>query len=152
MDTSKLLSKKLKKFNAFADAQLSKYFPSVRGAVLLIVIPAFFIVIVYFFSILTEIVQGESYLSVVESEKRLAAIKQDLPAGAVVNYVSSRKEPDDVINAEYVLIPVRIVEGRKPRRDLLVYQTPDTAEVPKFKGYTLKKNYGNGVILFKRNE
>jgi len=70
----------------------------------------------------------------------------------MVNYVSNRKEPDDVINAEYVLIPVRIVEGLKPKRELLVYQTLDTAEMPKFEGYTLKKNYGNGLILFKRNK
>ena len=136
-----------------ADARIAKYFPAVRGAVLLIVIPAFFIVIVYFFSILTEVVQGKNaYDSVVECEKRLASIKKDLPVRAVVNYVSNRDEPDDLINAEYVLIPVRIVEGLKPKRDLLIYQTLDTAEIPKFEGYTLKKDYGNGVILFKRNE
>ena len=148
-----MFRKKLKNFIAFADAQLAKYFPAVRGAVLLIVIPAIFIVIVYFFSILTEVVQGKNaYDSVVECEKRLASIKKDLPVRAVVNYVSNRDEPDDLINAEYVLIPVRIVEGLKPKRDLLIYQTLDTAEIPKFEGYTLKKDYGNGVILFKRNE
>ena len=148
-----MFRKKLKNLTVFADAQLLKYFPAVRGAVLLIVIPALFIVIVYFFSIFSEVVQGKkTYDSVLECEKRLASIKKDLPATAVVNYVSNRKEPDDVINAEYVLIPVRIVEGLKPKRELLVYQTSDTAEMPKFEGYTLKKNYGNGVILFKRNE
>jgi hypothetical protein len=138
------------KLNAVKEALLAKYFPAVRGAVLLIVVPAFFVVVVYFFSILIEIARGEDYLSVVESEKRLAAIKKDLPDKALVNYVSDRKEPDDAINAEYVLIPVRLVEGRKPRRDLLVYQTPDIAKTRDFEGYTLIKNYGNGVMLFKR--
>jgi hypothetical protein len=147
-----LLRKKFKNLNAFADSQLSRYFPAVRGAVLLIVIPAFFIVVVYFFSILNDIARGKSYDSVLESEKRLAPLKKDLPVTAVFNYVSSRKEPDDVINTEYVLVPVRMVEGLKPKHELLVYQTFNPAEIPNFKGYTLKKNYGNGVILYKRNE
>jgi hypothetical protein len=56
-----MIRKKLNKLKACADTQLSKYFPSVRRAVLLIVIPAFFIVIVYFFSILTEIIKDEDY-------------------------------------------------------------------------------------------
>ena len=126
------------------------YFPSVRGAVLLIVIPAFFIVIIYFFSILTEIVTGKIQIPVLEYETRLAAIKKDLPVNAVVNYVSNSKAPYDLINAEYVLIPVRIVKGLKPMHDLLVFQDFYTAEAPEFKGYTLKTNYGNGVMLFKR--
>jgi len=148
-----MFRKKLKNLKASGYVQLSKYFPAVRGAVLLIVIPAFFIVNFYFFDILNEIVRGnKSYDSVLECEKRLASIKKDLPVTAVVNYVSNRKEPDDVINAEYVLIPVRILEGLKPKHELLVYQTSDTAAIPKFEGYTLKKNYGNGVMLFKRNE
>jgi hypothetical protein len=135
--------------SSFKD-RLNRYFPSVRGAVLLIVIPAFFIVIIYFFSILIEIVTGKVHLPVVEYETRLASIKKDLPVNAVVNYVSNSKAPDDLINAEYVLIPVRIVKGLKPMYDLLVYQNFDTAEMPEFEGYTLKTNYGNGVMLFKR--
>jgi len=147
-----MMSNKLNKIKAWADAQLSKYFPAVRGAVLLIVIPAFFIVIVYFFSILSEIIKDEEYRSVVDYEARLAAIKQDLPPNAVVNYVSNSKAPDDLINAAYVLIPVRIVEGLKPKHDLLVFHNFNTAELPEFDGYALKKNYGNNVILFKRNK
>jgi hypothetical protein len=141
---------KIKKLKSYTDAQLSNYFPSVRGAVLLIVIPALFIVIIYFLSILTEIVTGKIHRPVLELESRFAAIKKDLPVNAVVNYVSNSKAPDDLINAEYVLIPVRIVKGLKPMHDLLVFQNCDTAELPEFEGYTLKKNYGNGVMLFKR--
>ena len=143
---------KLKKLKSYADAQQLNYFPSVRGAVLLIVIPAFFIVIIYFFSILTEIVTGKIQIPVLEYETRLAAIKKDLPVNAVVNYVSNSKAPYDLINAAYVLIPVRIVEGPKPAHDLLIFQNFDAAEIPKFEGHTLKKNYGNGVMLFKRNK
>jgi hypothetical protein len=57
-----------------------------------------------------------------------------------------------LINAAYVLIPVRIIAGLKPKHDLLVYHNFNTAELPEFEGYALKKNYGNNVILFKRNK
>ena len=147
-----MIRNKLNIIKAWADAQLSKYFPAVRGAVLLIVIPAFFIVIVYFINILTEIIKDEEYRSVLDYEARLAALKQDLPPNAVVNYVSNSKAPDDLINAEYVLIPVRIAAGLKPKHDLLVFHNFNTAELPEFDGYALKKNYGNNVILFQRNK
>ena len=147
-----MISKKLNKIKIWADAQRSKYFPAARGAVLLIVIPAFFIVIIYFISILTEIIKDEEYQSVVDYEARLAAIKQDLPPNAVVNYVSNSEAPDDLINAAYVLIPVRMVEGLKPMHDLLVFQNFNSAELPEFEGYIVKHNYGNGVVLFKRNK
>ena len=147
-----MISNKLNKIKAWADAQLSKCFPEVRGAVLLIVIPAFFIVIVYFISILTEIIKDEEYRSVVDYEARLAALKQDLPPNSVINYVSNSKAPDDLINAAYVLIPVRMVEGLKPMHDLMVFQNFNSAKLPEFEGYTLKHNYGNGVVLFKRKK
>jgi len=143
---------KLNNLKSRADTQLSKYFASVYGAVLLIVIPAFFIVIIYFISILTEIVTGKNYRSVLEYETRLASIRKDLPLKAVVNYVSNSEAPDDLINAAYVLIPVRMVEGLKPMHDLLVFQNFNSAELPEFEGYTVKHNYGNGVVLFKRNK
>jgi len=146
----KMFRQKFIKLKSYADAQLSNYFPSVRGAVLLIVIPAVFIVPIYFFSILSEIVTGKTHRPVLEYETRLAAIKKDLPANAVVNYVSNSTAPDDLIDAEYVLVPVRIVKGLKPMHDLLIFQNFDTAEIPEFEGYTLKTNYGNGVMLFKR--
>ena len=148
---SKMFGEKLKKLKSYAYAQLSKYFPSVRGAVLLIVIPAIFIVPIYFFSILTEIVTGKIHRPVLVLETRLASIKKDLPVNAVVNYVSNSKEPNDLINTRYVLILVRIVKGLKPMHDLLIFLNFDTADMPEFEGYTLKKNYGNGVMLFKRN-
>jgi hypothetical protein len=78
--TFKMFSEKFIKLKSYADAQLSNYFPSVRGAVLLIVIPAVFIVPIYFFSILSEIVTGKTHRPVLEYETRLAAIKKDLPA------------------------------------------------------------------------
>jgi hypothetical protein len=141
---------KLKKFISYADAQLSKYFPSVRPAVLLIVIPAFFIVIAYFLNTVTGIASGKDYPAILEYENRLASIKKDLPVTAVVNYVSNSNKQKDLINTAYVLIPVRVVAGLKPRHDLLIYQSFNTTGMPEIKGYTLKKNYGNGVVLFNR--
>jgi len=145
-----MFRKRFKKLKSYAAAQLSNYFPAVRGAVLLIVIPAIFIVPIYFFSIFTEIVTGKTHRPVREYEFRLAALKKDLPVNAVVNYVSNSTAPDDLIDAEYVLIPARIVKGLKPMHDLLVFQNFDTTEIPEFEGYALKTNYGNGVMLFKR--
>ena len=147
-----MFGKKIKKLKSYIDAQLSNYFPAVRGTVLLIVIPAIFIVPIYFVSILAEIVTGKTHRPVLEYENRLAAIKKDLPVNAVVNYVSNSKAPDDLIDAEYVLVPVRLVKGLSPMHDLLVFQNFETTDMPDFEGYTLKKDYGNGVILFKRNK
>jgi hypothetical protein len=146
-----MFRKRFKKLKSYAAAQLSNYFPAVRGAVLLIVIPAIFIVPIYFFSIFTEIVTGKTHRPVREYEFRLAALKKDLPVNAVVNYVSNSKAPDDLIDAEYVLVPVRLVKGLSPMHDFLVFQNFDTTDIPEFEGYTLKKDYGNGVMLFKRN-
>jgi hypothetical protein len=147
-----MICKNLNYLNTWADAQLSKYFPSVRKVVLIIVIPAFIIVMIYFFNVATEVAAEKKYRDVLEYEKRLAGIKKDLPIKTVVNYVSNSNERYDLINTEYVLIPVRVVAGLKPRQDFLIYQSFNQAMKPKFKGYTLKKNYGNGVILFKRNK
>ncbi len=147
-----MVTEKLAALKSSFEGRLNRYFPSVRGAVFLIVIPAVFIVPIYFFSILSEIVTGKTHRPVLEYENRLAAVKKDLPVNAVVNYVSNSTAPDDLINAEYVLIPVRIVKGLKPMHDLLVFLNFDTADPPEFEGYILKKNYGNGVILFKRNQ
>ena len=44
---------------------------------------------------------------------------------------------DDLIDVEYVLVPVRIVQGLKPMHDLLIFQNFDAAEIPKFEGHTL---------------
>jgi hypothetical protein len=147
-----MFGKNLKKLKSYIDAQLSNYFPAVRGTVLLIVIPAIFIVPIYFVSILAEIVTGKTHRPVLEYENRLAAIKKDLPVNAVVNYVSNSKAPDDLIDAEYVLVPVRLVKGLEPMHDFLVFQNFETTDMPDFEGYTLKKDYGNGVMLFKRDK
>ena len=147
-----MFSNYIKKLKSHGDALLSKFFPSVRGAVLLIIIPAVFIVIIYFFSIFTEVVPGKKKRTNLEYEIRLADIKKDLPVNGVVNYVSDSNAKNDLIHAEYVLIPVRVVAGLNPRHDHLVYQSFNEAEKTEIKGYTLKKNYGNGVMLFYRDK
>jgi hypothetical protein len=147
-----MFKKKLKKLKSDLDVQLSKYFPSVRGAVLLIVIPALLIVPIYFISVLIENVTRKNDRPILEYEARLAVIKKDLPLNAGVNYVSNSKAPYDFIYADYVLVTARLVEGRKPMQDLLIFQDFDTNAMPNFKGYTLKKNYGNGVMLFNRDK
>ena len=142
---------KLNRFRSRAEARLATVFPAVRPAVLLIVIPAFFIVIAYFINTVTGIASGKDYPAILEYESRLASLRDDLPVTAVVNYVSDSNKQKDLINTAYVLIPARVVAGLKPRHDLLIYQRFNATGMPVFKDYTLKKNYGNGVILFNRN-
>ena len=146
-----MYSNKIKKLISYADNQLSIYFPAVRKAVLLIVIPAFIVVIAYLVNITAEVVTGNDDLTVLDYEKRLAGVKSELSPDAVVNYVTDSHLQDDLINTAYVLIPVRVVAGKKPKQDYLIYQSFTGVRKTEFKGYTLKKNYGNGVMLFKRN-
>jgi len=122
-----------------------------RGAVLLIVIPAFFVVIIYFFSIVTEIFIEEYHQSAIDYERRLAPLKEDLPPHAVFNYISDQHAAEDFVLVRYAVIPARPVRGMKPSQDYLVVQYLDTNAIPKFGGYFLKRDYGNGVMLFQRN-
>lgn len=145
-----MFKKEVKRIQLKADSLISQYFPSVRGPVSLIIIPTIFIVTIYFFTILLEIVTGKVNIPILQYEKCLASIKKDLPSDAVVNYVSTSKRTDDLINASYVLIPVRVVKGLAPMHDFLIFLDFEKVELPEFKNYTLKKNYGNGVMLFKR--
>jgi hypothetical protein len=143
---------KLVTLKSFFKDRLNRYFPSVRGAVLLIVVPAFFIVTFYFLTIIKEIIIDKRFGAGIYYEERLAAVRQDLPAHAPFNFVTD--QPTDGVDffyVRYALIPARLVEGLKPSHDLLVVQYLDTPGIPSFKGYKLLKNYGNGVMLFKRS-
>jgi hypothetical protein len=129
----------------------SRFFPSVRGAALLIVIPALVIVPIYFFTVVKEIVIDKRRDAGAGYEKRFADVSRDLPPHAPFNYVSDDNDHTDFFFARYALIPGRMVRGRKPAQDLLVVQYLTTPGVPRFKGYKLVKNYGNGVMLFARS-
>jgi hypothetical protein len=125
----------------------------VRGAVLLIVVPAFFIVPIYFLTVVKEIIIDKRISPGGYYEERFAAVRQDLPAYASVNFVSDQQqiENGDFLYARYALVPARLVKGLKPKHDLLVVQYLNTPGIPRFKGYQLLKNYGNGVMLFRRS-
>ena len=122
-----------------------------RGPVLLIVIPAFFVVIFYFYSIVTEIFIEKYHQPAVDYELRFAPLKEDLPLHAMFNYVSDQREAEDLVLVRYAVIPARPLRGMKPKQDYLVVQYLDTDTIPKFEGYFLKRDYGNGVMLFQRN-
>jgi hypothetical protein len=117
----------------------------------LIVFPAVVIVPVYFYSILSEIVTKPEVDPAVIYENRFASLKKDLPAGTVFNYITDQKLLKDVILARYVLVPARMVRGLEPKQNHLVVSHMETAGVPHFEGFTMQKDYGNGVMLFKRN-
>jgi len=86
----------------------------------------------------------------IDYEKRFAALKQDLPRHAFVNFVSNQDSSRDFFAARYVLIPARLLRGLEPQHNYIVVQLSDLTKLPNFKGYILKKDYGNGVMLFSR--
>ena len=141
----------IKKFRSYLKNKIYPYFASVRWAVLLIVIPAIFIGSYNFFDIFSEVIIEKRRSLGAEYENRLAPLKKDLPAHAYVNYVTDQTIGPDYVRVRYALIPARIINGRKPAHDYLVAQYLNGSKIPKFEGYTLKKNYGNGAMLFKRN-
>ncbi len=148
-----MVKEKIEIFNAYCQARISRCFPSVRGAVLLIVVPAIIIVPVYFLTVVKEIIVDKRFSPGITYEKRFAAVRQDLPAHASVNFVSDQQqiENGDFLYVRYALIPARLVKGLKPAHDLLVVQYLNTPGIPRFKGYKLSKDYGNGVMLFRRS-
>ena len=87
----------------------------------------------------------------VDNENKYAALKHDLPGHAFVNFVSSQNAARDYLATRYALIPARLVRGPKPGHDYLVAKVSESSERPVFKGYTLEKDYGNGILLFSRS-
>ena len=148
-----MFKKKVEIFQAYCQARIRRYFPSVRGAVLLIAVPALFIVPIYFLTVVKEIIVDKRFSPGIYYEKRFAAVRQDLPAHAPVNFVSDQQQVEngDFLYARYALIPARLVKGLKPSHDLLVVQYLNTPGIPSFNGYRLSKDYGNGVMLFRRS-
>lgn len=144
-----MMKKKLKINEFYLKEKLTKFLSSVRWTVYLIIFPAIFIVNIYFLSILTEFAIGESLSPTIGYERRLAPLRKDLPTHGYVNYISDQKDDDDYIIARYALIPARVIKGLKPKTDYLVVQYLETDKIPSFDGYTLFRNYGNGVMLYK---
>lgn len=139
------------KIKSYLESKLNKYFPAVRWPVLLIVIPALLIGIYTLLDILSEVVIEKRRSHVADYENRFASIQKDLPANTYVNYVTDQEYAPDFILVRYALVPARIVYGLRSKQEYLVVQYLDTAKIPNFEGYTLKKNYENGVMLFQRS-
>jgi len=147
-----MVKEKTEIFKSYCRARINRYFPSVRGAVLLIVIPAIFIVPFYFLTAAKEVIIDKQFGTGPIYENRFAAVRDDLPANAPFNYISDHvDQPLDWFYARYAVIPARLVQGLEPPHDLLVVVYLNTSGVPRFKGYKLLKNYGNGVMLFERS-
>lgn len=145
-----MAKEKLKTNKFYLKEKLTKFFSSVSWTVCLIIFPAFFVVNIYFLSILTEFANGERRSPTIGYELRLAPLRKDLPAHVYVNYISDQKEEDDYIIARYALIPALVINGLEPKTDYLVVQYLENNKIPSFEGYTLHRDYGNGVMLFKR--
>ena len=127
------------------------YFRTVRPMVLLIIVPACFIVPVYFYNIAAEIFIRKYHQPAIDYALRFAPLRKDLPRFAVFNYVTDQSAiEDDFVQMRYTMVPARPIDGLQPGQDYLVAQYLDTHAVPRFKGYVLQRNYGNGVMLYKR--
>jgi hypothetical protein len=139
------------KIKSYLKSRINKFFPGVRWPVLLIVVPALLIGIYNLLDILSEVVIEKRRSEAADYENRFTSIQKDLPANASVNYVTDQKSAPDYIHVRYALIPARMVYGLSPRHEYLVVQYLNSAKIPKFEGYTLQKNYENGVMLFQRS-
>jgi hypothetical protein len=136
----------------YLEKVLNRFFPGVKGAALLIILPACFVVIIYFFENLTEIFTTLENDKVIEYEKKLASLKEDLPKRAVVSYVTDQDDRNEAYGiVSYILVPIRTIRGLKPTQDYLIVDYLNKTKIPKFKGYTLKRKYRNGIMLFERN-
>jgi len=138
------------KIKPYLEIRINKYFPAARWPVLLIVIPALLIGTYTLLQILSEVVIEKRRSQMAAYEKRFASIQKDLPAYATVNYVTDQEYSPDFIRVRYALIPARIVRGQAPMQKYLVVHYLNSTNIPQFKGYALKKNYQNGVMLFIR--
>jgi len=135
------------------DKILNRFFPGVKGAALLLILPACLVVIIYFFEHLTEVMTTSENDMVVEFEKKYASVKKDLPLRAVVNYVTDQdgQRKNFFTVAVYVLVPIRVIRGLKPQQDYLIVDYLTKTQTPIYEGYSLKRKYRNGIMLFKRN-
>jgi hypothetical protein len=143
-----MLKEKLK---SCLEIKINKYFPAVRWPVLLIVIPALLIATYTFLNIFSEVAIQKKRSRTAAYAKRFAPVQKDLPAYAQVNYVTDQEYDADFILVRYALIPARLVQGIAPRHEYIVAHYLDSTNIPQFEGYTLKKNYQNGVMLFQRS-
>ena len=145
-----MFHEQLRMFKFNLGNRLNRLLPGVKGVALLIILPACLIVIFYFFSNLKETLATEEDNKVIHYAKRFAPLKEDLPRKAVVNYVTDQVEGYDFSVALYVLVPVRIIRGLKPQQNFLIANYKIRKQTPKFEGYTLKKKYRSGLMLFER--
>jgi len=147
-----MVKAKIEIIQSYCKARMNRSLPSVRGSILLIVVPAVFIVTFYFLTVVKEIIIDKRFSPGVYYEERFSAVRQDLPAHAPVNLISDNQdtEPADFLYVRYALVPARVVKGLEPAQDLLVVQYLHTPGIPSFSGYKLLKNYGNGIMLFKK--
>jgi len=141
----------LKKLGSYVQQWWSRYFRSVRPKVFLIIIPACFIVPIYFYNIAIETFIQKYHQPAIDYELRFAPLREDLPRFAVFNYVTDQSSvEDDFVQMRYTMVPARPINGLHPIQDYLVAQYLDTPTVPKFEGFILQRNYNNGVMLYKR--
>ena len=105
-----------------------------------------------FYSQQTErnIVQKDAF-QIGAEEQHFAALKRDLAPDAVVGYISDLNEAGIQLAAQYALIPILLVD--RPPGGLVVgsFSRPmDYAEFGRSHGLELIKDYGFGVILFRK--
>ena len=141
----------LEKIKSFLEIRINKYFPAARWPVILIVVPALLIGTYTLINIFSEVAIQKKRSRTAAYMKRFAPVQKDLPSYANVSYVSDQDFSGDYILVRYALIPARIVLGLASGHEYLVAQYLESTNIPQFEGYTLKKNYQNGVMLFQRS-
>jgi len=83
------------------------------------------------------------------SEQRFAALKAALPQQGVLGYIGSSSSPDDYYLAQYALAPL-VIEN-SPNHGMVVGNFA-TSPVTLPGDLQLVKDFGNGVLLFARQQ
>jgi hypothetical protein len=85
-----MFNEQIKMLKFYLDQVLNRFLPGIKGVGLIIILPACFVVIIYFFGNLNDTFTTLEDNKVVKLEKKYASLKKDLPIRAVVNYVTDQ--------------------------------------------------------------
>jgi hypothetical protein len=90
-------------------------------------------------------------------EQRFLAVRQELPSGAILGYISDSPADDEArayFMAQYALAPVVLTKDLRDRQLILgnfLSGRVDTDHLRR-KGLTLARDFGNGVVLLTRQD
>jgi hypothetical protein len=129
---------------------------TVRKAVIALVLLSIMLSHLRYFAGTSQLVRQPSIEEVVVHERRLEALKKSLPVSGVVGFVSDRARESERERrqrlASYALAPLLVVESTEWPLVIADFSNPDAAKQAIPPELKLRQDFGNGVLLFARDE